>query len=64
MILFHTRLGKSPAARSIRSSFALAAVIGIAYASTASAQLTPNQTHGFGNGRLITFSYLQNFRLC
>ncbi len=30
-------------------------------ARTASAQLAPNQTHGFGNGRLITFTYLQNF---
>lgn len=27
----------------------------------ASAQLAPNQTHGFGNGRLVTFTYLQNF---
>jgi hypothetical protein len=25
------------------------------------AQLAPNQTNGFGNGRLITFTYLQNF---
>ena len=25
------------------------------------AQLAPNQTEGFGNGRLITFTYLQNF---
>lgn len=25
------------------------------------AQLAPNQTHGFGNGRLVTFTYLQNF---
>jgi hypothetical protein len=30
-------------------------------AGSASAQLAPNQTNGFGNGRLITFSYLQNF---
>ena len=28
---------------------------------TASAQLAPNQTQGFGNGRLVTFTYLQNF---
>src|SRR5437867_5953484 len=28
---------------------------------TASAQLAPNQTHGFGHGRLVTFTYLQNF---
>lgn len=27
----------------------------------ASAQLAPNQTNGFGNNRLVTFSYLQNF---
>jgi hypothetical protein len=25
------------------------------------AQLAPNQTHGFGNGRLLTFTYTQNF---
>src|SRR5215467_14408426 len=31
------------------------------FAADASAQLAPNQTHGFGNGRLITFTYLQNF---
>lgn len=28
---------------------------------TVSAQLAPNQTHGFGNGQLVTFTYLQNF---
>jgi len=27
----------------------------------AAAQLAPNQTNGFGNGRLVTFTYLQNF---
>lgn len=27
----------------------------------ASAQLAANQTVGFGNGRLVTFTYLQNF---
>jgi hypothetical protein len=30
-------------------------------ASSTSAQLAPNQTHGFGNSRLVTFTYLQNF---
>jgi hypothetical protein len=30
-------------------------------AGTALAQLAPNQTNGFGNGRLVTFTYLQNF---
>lgn len=29
--------------------------------SAAWAQLAPNQTDGFGNGRLVTFTYLQNF---
>ena len=28
---------------------------------SASAQLAPNQTNGFGNERLVTFTYLQNF---
>src|SRR5215469_11937416 len=37
-------------------------LITIAYLTpNAWAQLAPNQTHGFGNGRLITFTYLQNF---
>src|ERR1043166_237787 len=30
-------------------------------AGSASAQLAANQTNGFGNGRLVTFTYLQNF---
>jgi hypothetical protein len=30
-------------------------------AGSATAQLAPNQTNGFGNGRLVTFTYLQNF---
>jgi hypothetical protein len=35
----------------------------IVVSSTASAQgqLAPNQTNGFGNGRLVRFTYLQNF---
>ena len=28
---------------------------------SASAQLAPNQTNGFGNSQLVTFTYLQNF---
>jgi hypothetical protein len=32
-----------------------------AYSASAQVQLAPNQTHGFGNGSLITFTYLQNF---
>jgi hypothetical protein len=30
-------------------------------AGSATAQLAPNQTNGFGNNRLVTFTYLQNF---
>ncbi len=30
-------------------------------AGTVSAQLAPNQTHGFGNNRMLTFTYTQNF---
>src|SRR2546430_4866393 len=30
-------------------------------AGSAVAQLAPNQTHGFGNNRLVTLTYLQNF---
>ncbi len=30
-------------------------------AGSASAQLAPNQTQGFGNNRLVTFTYLQSF---
>jgi hypothetical protein len=38
------------------------AFFALAMASTAaSAQLAPNQTNGFGNNRLVTFTYLQNF---
>jgi hypothetical protein len=33
----------------------------IAAAGNASAQLAANQTEGFGNGQLVTFTYLQNF---
>jgi hypothetical protein len=31
------------------------------FTGSASAQLAPNQTNGFGNGRLVTFTYLQSF---
>src|SRR5436309_16109021 len=41
---------------------ALAVCASITFAvGTASAQLAANQTHGFGNDRLVTFTYLQNF---
>jgi hypothetical protein len=34
---------------------------GLGLAAGASAQLAPNQTNAFGNNRLLTFTYLQNF---
>jgi hypothetical protein len=42
---------------------ALAALVvfGANVVSAQSAQLGPNQTQGFGNNRLVTFTYLQNF---
>src|SRR5215472_4423552 len=50
--------------RSVLTRTWLAAAIAgcmIVTAGSASAQLAPNQTHGFGNGNLVTFTYLQNF---
>lgn len=34
---------------------------GLLAASTSAQQLAPNQTNGFGNNRLVTFTYQQNF---
>jgi hypothetical protein len=48
--------------RAARQGLRAALCAGLALAASAvSAQLAPNQTQGFGNGRLVTFSYLQNF---
>src|SRR5437660_204724 len=45
-----------------RSQFAATLLVAVLFlACTASAQLKPNQTHGFGNNQLVTFTYLQNF---
>jgi hypothetical protein len=45
-----------------RVALTLAACVCIALmAVSASAQLANNQTNGFGNNRLVTFTYLQNF---
>ena len=46
--------------RGLVRPFALAALCYLA-AGGVSAQLAPNQTEAFGNGRLLTFTYLQNF---
>src|SRR5262249_44442232 len=45
---------------SLRLSVAVCACIAFT-AGTSAAQLAPNQTNGFGNGRLVTFTYNQNF---
>ena len=45
-----------------RAALSLAACVCMALAAvSASAQLANNQTNGFGNNRLVTFTYLQNF---
>ena len=50
-----------PTKRPRFSWLALAACGILLTSGTASAQLGPNQTNGFGNNRLVTFTYLQNF---
>src|SRR5215475_7907641 len=44
----------------VRWTVGICACIAVATV-TASAQLAPNQTNGFGNNRLVTFTYNQNF---
>src|SRR5689334_18458843 len=45
-----------------RVALTLAACVCMTFAAvSASAQLANNQTNGFGNDRLVTFTYLQNF---
>lgn len=61
MVHPRTRLAtKGVLARRIWLFLAICACIAFA-TNKASAQLAPNQTHGFGNQRLVTFTYLQNF---
>ena len=51
-----------PSARFAAGRWMLAASACLLFATgTASAQLAANQTQGFGNDRLMTFTYLQNF---
>jgi hypothetical protein len=44
----------------LKSLFTLTAAV-LLVGSTSAQQLAPNQTNGFGNNRLVTFTYLQNF---
>ena len=45
---------------SFHSLLTLAATVLFVH-TTEAQQLAPNQTNGFGNNRLVTFTYLQNF---
>lgn len=47
--------------RCLLRRLALATLGCFALGASARAQLAPNQTNGFGNDRLVTFTYLQNF---
>jgi hypothetical protein len=49
--------------RLIRLGLTCFACVGMMFAmsNASSAQLDPNQTNGFGNDQLVTFTYLQNF---
>ena len=59
MARIHFRL--EPSSRQ-RAALALIAGVSLfAAASGTSAQLAPNQTEGFGNGRVVAFTYLQSF---
>src|SRR5215472_11667864 len=54
----HPQFWSSP----IRILISFAASACVAFSATAAAaQLANNQTNGFGNNRLVTFTYLQNF---
>ena len=62
MIPSRTQSRQFRQALGVRLSLALAACALISLgAIDATAQLADNQTHGFGNNRLLTFTYLQNF---
>lgn len=50
-----------PEMLSARHCLAATACLGMGLTGNAWAQLAPNQTEAFGNGRVITFTYLQNF---
>lgn len=48
-------------ARTLRYALVLIATGLFTVGTSAQSNLAPNQTQGFGNGRLVTFTYLQNF---
>src|SRR5205823_401058 len=60
MIMHRSKILDQNLSRSASLLLAVAACLAFT-PDIASAQLAPNQTQGFGNGRLVTFTYLQNF---
>jgi hypothetical protein len=54
-------LGKPPSIRLSLTVLTCACLTLAAGRASAQTQLEPNQTNGFGNGKLVTFTYLQNF---
>ena len=57
----HTKGARISALKPVLACSVVVLLICLAQTASASAQLAPNHTHGFGNGRLVTFTYLQNF---
>lgn len=58
--LTKTPKDKKPA-RQLLLALATGALLAFTASNASAQQLAPNQTHGFGNGQLVTFTYLQNF---
>jgi hypothetical protein len=57
----HTKSAKISALKPVLAWSVVVLLICLAQTASAFAQVAPNQTQGFGNGRLVTFTYLQNF---
>lgn len=54
-------VSRTTSCRAVLKIICVTCVCMLAGAGQGMAQLAANQTHGFGNGRLVTFTYLQNF---
>ena len=62
LIIRHRLTGLRPSLRKTMLMYCIMLVLTfLALPLISFAQLAPNQTNGFGNGRLVTFTYLQNF---
>jgi hypothetical protein len=58
---FRSKAPRSNPARYLLLALSGGALLAFPAGGASAQQLAPNQTHGFGNGRLVTFTYLQNF---